>query len=69
MIQPIIFDYVGATVQPLDDRFHDLIAKEQAGTITEAETTELDALCHAKEGGSVLPIPVAHLEFLMEGKR
>ena len=61
MIEPLTFDYVRATVQPLDDRFHDLIAKEQAGTITADETTELDALCHAKEGGSVQPIPVAHL--------
>lgn len=66
---PITFEYVRAVVQPLDDRFHALIAKELAGTINAHETRELDGLCQAKEGGSVAVIPNADLEFLMEGKR
>jgi hypothetical protein len=47
--------FVTATVRPLNDRFHHLIALEQAGTITEDETAELDAICGAKEGASVEP--------------
>ena len=63
------FDYVTVKVQQLDERFHELIAREQDGSITADETAELDGLCHAKEGFGVPVIPTAHLEFLMEGKR
>ena len=46
-------EYVTATVRQLDERFHELIAREQAGVITQAETAELDDICHAKEGVGV----------------
>ncbi len=60
-------EYITAQVRPLDDRFHDLIAREQAGTITPDETAELDGICHAKEAVGVPMIDPETLKRIMGG--